>query len=1510
MSDFPSKPNKDESVELKGGWQKPSASGGWRIPEKEQESTTGWRVPTLPTTLDSEPENEGSWHLPKLEDTSFTPEDVSQVIGVVERPPDAIDPIDALADAVTGFADEQQTSSKPTKADQQDALSPEDMMLTVEGESPTVEEEPPAPKAAAQTPEDLLSMALDVDQSALEELEDDEAEGFSMSELIALASLVGDEPKADVMQGESGPTIASVIPLAGDVEETQIDYSALSNAERALLQATEAMPQAPDLDDSAAADAAEYARQQLAKLSEDENAPAPKATAIADGAALDPAEYARQQLAQLGGTEEQPAAGAGTAAVDDPAEYARQQLAQLGADEGHPGDFTPLPQQTEPIDPALAELATKFQQTEQQVRGLRDMYRAGQITRDDLQTRLRQHMILDNNQVWWMMGVETDTWYKFENNEWIAATPPALGAGKKYAGPPPTITSELDPNQVIQGSLPYLPSERIQEASQGHTDYGTPHDSSQIQLDENNMPLPRQVDEYDPNFTVVNPNAAFGGQVRSHEAPTLQNNLTVPTPVQSAPTMLAQPVQYGAADDYEAVQAPYNAEAEPPDYGIGSVEDTPFYEQVAQKRQQQTLRTVILVAIVLAGIMFIAATIFVVGALAWYNGIVEEWEPQIVALQNFEPAFQTARILDARGDLIAELNSQDGGARIKVSLENIAPELIFSVIAVENERFYDDPGWDIVAISRAFFQNLTSGEISSGGSTITQQIARNLVLQNTEVTAERKIQEIVIAGEIAKRYDKNFILQLYLNEVFFGNQSYGVEAASEFYFGKKATDVTLAEAAMLAGLIQSPAVYDPVVNRTDAFARMRVVLDRVAQVGCLQFQHDPYTTEPFCIPSTQIYQANQEFTPELTVQVSFVEGRPYLPRKFSVEYPHFVSFIQAQIENFFGPGEMFRRGFVIRTTLVPQIQDTAENALRTRLAQLVNTGVNTGAVMVTDPNTGAIRAMVGSPDFNNADIDGQVNNVLTPQQPGSSIKPITYTAAFEGVDRNGNGRLDTDEYLTPASILWDVPTTYQQFNYSPVNFDRTFRGPVAARYALANSYNVPAVKVYDFIGNDKFKNVAERMGLRFSADTEFTLATGVGATDVRLYDMMSAYGTLASGGRFVTLFAIESVTDSEGRVVEIPGRQGPQQVIQPELAYLVTNILSDDNARASAFGRNSALTLPGWPARDAVAAKTGTSNDNRDLWTMGYTKTAVVGVWMGRHDNRETVAQGGFVAAAPVWNQTMQAAVLGVQPQTFTPTANIIALQICADTGTVTFEGCPVTSSEIFVASQPPPPANQSFVQSVEVDTWTGLRANEFCPDNRETRVVADIRDSAAITWLNGTGGGQAFAQRLGLPLPLQSPPSGSCELGTTIPTARIIDPFENKTLEGVVSVTGQVSANPSEFSRYQLEYADVNAPQTFRIIGDVSTQQQPNAGAVLGSWDTRAVPNGTYILRLAVFSNSGGFLYRTVRVNVNNAAPTAVPTIPPTFAPPAEITPIPFDTVPAQSAPGAPTATVEVPSL
>jgi hypothetical protein len=249
--------------------------------------------------------------------------------------------------------------------------------------------------------------------------------------------------------------------------------------------------------------------------------------------------------------------------------------------------------------------------------------------------------------------------------------------------------------------------------------------------------------------------------------------------------------------------------------------------------------------------------------------------------------------------------------------------------------------------------------------------------------------------------------------------------------------------------------------------------------------------------------------------------------------------------------------------------------------------------------------------------------------------------------------------------------------------------------------------------------------------------------------------------------------------------------------------------------------------------------------------------------------------------------------------------QICADTGTLPGDTCAAVRSELFYVNQPPPPASQAFVQTVAIDTWTGLRANQYCPDNMLTKTFANITDPTAIDWLNKTPQGQQFIQRLGLPTPLTAPPAGECQFGMTIPTARIVDPFDNKTVQGNISITGQVSAG-SDFSRYQLEYAPAATPDQFQIIGSFSTTQQPNAGAVLSTWDTTTVPNGTYILRLTVFSNSGGFLYRPVHVNVNNPQPTPAPTAFPTSAPPILTTPLPFDTLVPQSV--NPTPTLEVP--
>jgi membrane peptidoglycan carboxypeptidase len=722
----------------------------------------------------------------------------------------------------------------------------------------------------------------------------------------------------------------------------------------------------------------------------------------------------------------------------------------------------------------------------------------------------------------------------------------------------------------------------------------------------------------------------------------------------------------------------------------------------------------------------------------------------------------------------------------------------------------------------------------------------------------------------------------------------------------------MAESALMAGLIQLPATYDPVVNREESFARLDDVVSQMLDVNCLQFQHGNWPSQgPFCInesitvndpglgtqPLIRLDDQGKVNSGIALLQMAAVQVAEYRPREITVRYPHFVNLVQSQLEQQFDAAEIFRRGFTIHTTLLPHIQDAAEDALTRGMSRLQNTGVNTGSIVVTDPNTGAVRAMVGSPDFANDEIDGQVNGALTFQQPGSSIKLVVYTAALEGVDRNGDGRLSSDEYLTPASILWDVPTTYPTIPpYTPVNFDRRFHGPISVRSALQNSYNVAAVKAFDFIGPEKFTDVASRLGLRFAEGAEVGLASALGANDVLLIDMMKAYGTLANGGQSIPLIVIEQVTekanDGSERLVTLPERPQAQQVISPQVAYLMQSILSDDTARAEAFGTNSALTLPGFPTRDWVAVKTGTSNGSRDLWTMGFTRNFVVGVWLGTVDNSETFGASGFTAAAPVWQEVMNAAMARVPGDARGPFRNpggLVAPEVCGDTGTLADANCITRKAELVIQSQMPPPADQAFVQTIEVDTWTQLRSNEFCPESTEVKTFANIGDPTAVSWLNNTGEGRAFAGRIGLPIPMENAPVAACELGTVRPTARIIQPFGNQTITGTVPVTGQVTA--PDFNRYQLEYASVQAPDNFQIIGDFSTTQQPNAGSVLGQWDTTTVPNGTYIVRLMAFSNSGGWVQHAVQpVNINNAQPTPVPVIQPT---PAGIsTPLPFDPV------------------
>lgn len=1270
---------------------------------------------------------------------------------------------------------------------------------------------------------------------AAEDVIEDDDESYSMSELIALASLVE--------QSEG---------LGAGAPEIQ----------------AQAEPASAD-DDS---DPASYARRELERLQREQEAAgggspaiesaAPAPTAGADAvveAAEDPAAVARRELERLqqeaGGTGSQAAAAAPALAEAAPVlQDARAEAAAMR---------TALPQ----LSAAEAALAGKYLQTVEGVLALRDRQRTGELDDAAFQQQARALLVNDGS-AWWMFGPSRDQWFRYDSasSQWIEETPAEIARLRSLVqGSASGSAAAVDLNRTMPTAA--ITDDAIAAA-----------------------PLPRAVPVSDPDYTVVGTSALYLDQDGNPSG-----EQTVPVSALTGVTVAGATVPAASFGENTVPSSAFGGMTIPsavpadvaaaPDYGAASAA-SPTFEDARLRQQRKTVSSIAIAAAVLIGAIFLIGACGIIAAVLQYRSIGDPYTPQVAALANYQPSFQTARILAADGSLIAELVGQNSGARTTVSLSDISPYFIHAVISVENERYYDDPGFDPVAIGRAFLQNLSAGEIQSGASTITQQVARTLVLRDSTVSAQRKLQEIVVASEIAQQYDKNFILELYLNESFFGNQSYGVEAAAQFYFGHSAADLNLAESAMLAGLLQAPATYDPVINRQAAFDRMNVVLRLMADVGCLQLQNAPYQGQPFCVTASDIG------SPGTAVQKALIEAEDFEPRSFTVRYPHFVNFIQAQLEQNFGTAEIFQRGFTVRTTLVPRIQDSAQQALEQGIAGQAANGIDTGAVMVMDPRDGAIRAMIGSPDFNDDQIDGQVNNVFTWQQPGSSIKPVTYTAALEGVDRNG-----IRQYMTPATILWDVPTTFQTIPaYTPVNFDGSYRGPTTVRAALAQSLNVPAVKVYDFVGADAFRDTSARMGLRFLEDAQFGLATALGATEVRLYDHMQVYATLANNGVRALPYAITEITDSAGAAVALPGRPQPSQVVQPQIAYLMQNILSDNDARTPQFGANSGLILPEYPG--LVGAKTGTTNDNRDLWTLGFSRNMVVGVWMGRHDNQPT-RSSTQQSAVPVWNAIMRAALQGTRPDGFQAPGGVVQAQICADTGTL-YEpsvqpNCPTVRTEIFVQNEPPPPASQGFVQTVQINSWTGLRANANCPENVITGQVVNISDAAAVAWLNGAGA--ATAQRLGITTPVSSNPVGECTPGIALPTARITSPTEGQQVLGTVSITGVVTA-PSNFNRYQIEIAQAAAPDTFTLL--VGPYGQQVANGALASWNTTQVANGNYRLRVAGFASDGGYIYSTpVSVVVNNplptatpVPPTAIPTTPPLIFPtsnPFQPTPIPF---------------------
>jgi 1A family penicillin-binding protein len=682
-----------------------------------------------------------------------------------------------------------------------------------------------------------------------------------------------------------------------------------------------------------------------------------------------------------------------------------------------------------------------------------------------------------------------------------------------------------------------------------------------------------------------------------------------------------------------------------------------------------------LLLLLLMGAVLIAAvaTVGAATAAAFYVSFTEALPP-VTAMGNRD-FFKTTRILDRDGTLLYELFDQSYGRRTMVRLAEMPPVLVGAVLAAEDASFYANPGIEPRGILRAAWQNLRAGSVVSGGSTITQQLIRNVLLdpdERTQDTLDRKLREAFLAIELSASYSKDQILEWYLNQIYFGNLSYGIGTAARTYFNKPLRDLSLAEAALLAGLPQAPSRYDPFRSFSAAKARQEDILDLMARNGFV-------TTE-------QAEEAKQE-------PLQFV---PAESAAVSIRYPHWVFYVRSMLEERYGPQRLLTSGLTVYTTLDSHLQDAAEDAVRRHLNVLSAQGADNASLVAIEPTTGQILAMVGSPDYYDASIHGQVNGALTLQQPGSSIKPLVYLMAFL-------------KGMSPASVVVDGPISLPDGAgglWTPQNFDNQFRGPVTLRRALGNSMNIPAVRVLQYANLGDTIQLARRLGMTSLADpSTYGLSFTLGGGDVRLLELATAYTVLANGGVKVPVSPILKIVDGDGKVVfqHEPTRE---QVVDPRAVFLVTDILSDNQARLETFGPNSPLRLAN--ARPA-AAKTGSTEDYRDAWTMGYTPSLVTGVWVGRHDNRPMRLVLGSSGAGVIWNTFMERALEGWPQEPFEPPPGLVRESGCAARDPESGECTRTTSDWVFEERSRAGLARLGS-RAVAVDRVTGKLADHDTP--------------------------------------------------------------------------------------------------------------------------------------------------------------------------------------------------------
>ena len=617
---------------------------------------------------------------------------------------------------------------------------------------------------------------------------------------------------------------------------------------------------------------------------------------------------------------------------------------------------------------------------------------------------------------------------------------------------------------------------------------------------------------------------------------------------------------------------------------------------------------------------------------------------------------QSTQIYDRTGThLLYEFHNDQN--RTVIPLSDVSKYAQEATIAVEDKYFYQHKGYRITSMIRAVLANIIKGGKSQGGSTITQQLVKNAILTN-EKSYTRKIKELILASEIERRFSKDDILKMYFNEIPYGSTSYGIQAASQAFFGKDAKDLDLAESALLAAIPQSTTYYSPYGAHTDALLnRWKLILDLMAQQN--------YITKD---------QAEATKKIDILKRIS--------PKRESISAPHFVFYIKDQLAAAYGDDAVNSGGLKVITTLDWDKQQAAEKAVADNIAGVEKNGGSNAAIVSIDPKTGQVLAMVGSRDYFDVKDEGAINMATWPRQPGSSFKPLVYLTAFE-------------KGYTPNTVLYDVNTDFPtpQGTYSPHNFNLKEYGPITMRQALDGSLNTPAVKTLYLAGIDRVLDNADAFGYTTLKDrSRFGLSLVLGAGEVSLLEHAATYAIYATEGIKYPTASILKVTDAKGNVLQEWQPSSGVRVADAEMVRNLTDVLQDNNSRAFIFGAKNNLTLPD----RQVAAKTGTTNDSKDGWTMGYTPSIAAGVWIG---NTRDTAMKTSASASAIWNQYMRAATKNQPVETFTPPQPITT-------------GKPVLDGGV------------SGGTKVTIDAVTGKLATDFTPvADRIDRTYNELHD-------------------------------------------------------------------------------------------------------------------------------------------------------------------------------------------